>query len=265
MNCKICESNSEYRFSKDILSKYKADYYRCTSCGFMFVNEPSWLEEAYSSAIASTDTGLVYRNIEYTSIVSLLLKFYFGKEQRYLDYGSGYGLFVRLMRDKGFNFFGYDLYCENIFSPLFQVKSEHSGEKYGLVVAMEVFEHLLNPREELEKMFRFSDSVFFTTLLAPEKIREDWWYLAPETGQHISFFTRSSLEYIAKENNLNYYTNGSSYHIFTKKKISPFLFKLIGRKKAADLLHLFMNFDSLVQEDYDAARKRVGDGSRESV
>jgi len=33
----------------------------------------------------------------------------------FLDYAAGYGLFVRLMRDAGYNFRWSDLYCQNLF------------------------------------------------------------------------------------------------------------------------------------------------------
>jgi len=32
----------------------------------------------------------------------------------FLDYAAGYGLFVRLMRDAGYNFRWSDLYCQNL-------------------------------------------------------------------------------------------------------------------------------------------------------
>jgi len=52
------------------------------------------------------------------------------------------------------------------------------GRRYELVSAFEVFEHLVNPLEEIERMLRLSDSILFSTLLVPTPAPglADWWY-----------------------------------------------------------------------------------------
>ena len=78
--------------------------------------EPYWLEEAYNNVINLTDTGLMYRNIVFSQQLSVFLYFAFGErgEGQYLDMAGGYGVFVRLMRDIGFNFFWEDIYAKNL-------------------------------------------------------------------------------------------------------------------------------------------------------
>lgn len=49
-------------------------YYRCPNCGFICTEEPYWLDEAYSSAIASTDIGVIMRNMLLRDKVSAILK-----------------------------------------------------------------------------------------------------------------------------------------------------------------------------------------------
>ena len=62
MECKICESES-HKFAKaSVLGRYEVDYFQCSNCGFVQTEDPYWLEEAYSDAIASSDVGLVFRN-----------------------------------------------------------------------------------------------------------------------------------------------------------------------------------------------------------
>lgn len=224
--CKICGSQSKFLFQEKILNKYDVDYYKCTECGFVQTEEPYWLNEAYSNAITSLDIGLLGRNIYYLPIVSSIIKSFFKKEASFLDYGGGYGIFVRLMRDKGFNFYRYDTYCENIFAKGHDEDSDNL--KYELVTSFEVFEHLSNPIEEISKMLQKSRNIFFSTELQPEVFTQekDWWYVAPQTGQHISFYTMDSLKYIAKKFNLNLYSNGQTFHLLTEKKISKLKFKL---------------------------------------
>jgi len=99
MKCKICRSNSNKIFNAIIINKYKIDYFKCDNCGFLQVEEPYWLEEAYKSPINDSDTGLLERNIYLSRKVSVILYFLFKKDGNYLDYGGGYGIFTRLMRD----------------------------------------------------------------------------------------------------------------------------------------------------------------------
>ncbi|MFM6453388.1 MAG: methyltransferase domain-containing protein, partial [Planktothrix sp.] len=115
MKCKVCDSQSNYFATAQILNKYDINYFQCLNCGFVQTEEPYWLEEAYSNAIAMSDVGLVFRNLMFSDLTSTLIFNFFDHNSKFLDYGAGYGLFVRLMRDKGFNFYGFDKFCKNLF------------------------------------------------------------------------------------------------------------------------------------------------------
>ena len=106
MDCPICRCQTSLRFSEVVLQKYKADYYYCGGCGFLFTPTPFWINEAYSDAIPETDTGLVMRNISIAKILVSVFYFLMGQkgQGQYLDVGGGYGLLTRIMRDYGFNF-----------------------------------------------------------------------------------------------------------------------------------------------------------------
>lgn len=225
--CKICDSNTQKMFSGQILNKYKIDYFKCKSCGFIQTETPFWLQESYSSVIAITDIGLVSRNLNFQSITSWIIKSYFDYNAKFIDFAGGYGLFVRLMRDKGFQFYRQDFYCENYFAQYFDIGQQNENSKYELLTAFEVFEHLTNPIEEIHKMFEFSDSIFFSTELQPQinmNSIDDWRYFAKETGQHVAFFTLESLELIAKKMNCFFYSNNVNLHILSKKELlsNPF-------------------------------------------
>ena len=91
---------------------------------------------------------------------------------------GGYGLFVRIMRDKGFNFLWNDLYTENIFARGFDFHSTQN-KTIELITAFEAFEHFQNPLQELESMYVISRNIFFSTLLIPTDIPDkNWWYYA---------------------------------------------------------------------------------------
>ncbi|MEO6303495.1 MAG: class I SAM-dependent methyltransferase, partial [Bacteroidia bacterium] len=137
-----------------------------------------------------------------------------------MDYGGGYGMFTRLMRDKGFDFYWHDDYCENLFANGFEADLK---KKYDIITAFEVFEHLPNPQDIFKILIGNSKCFVFSTCLQdiskPEEFLK-WWYRAEYSGQHISFFSKKALEMIAKSYNRNYYyIESQSIHIFSEFKM----------------------------------------------
>lgn len=233
------------------MNKYEICYFQCSTCNFIQTENPFWLEEAYNSAITNSDIGMMQRNLTLKQFTQAIIQFCFYSGGRFLDYGGGYGIFVRMMRDTGFDFSYYDAYCENIFAKGFEGSLFH--ENYEMITAFEVFEHLANPYEDIEKMLNVSDSILFTTELLPvcNPKPEEWWYYGLEHGQHISFFTHKSLREIAIRYGLNLYSNGSSLHLLSKRKISP-LFQMVSNYKVAYILNIITRKKSLLEKDYNS-------------
>lgn len=231
-NCKICGEKTQKLFQKTILKKYSSHFYECVNCGFIQTDEPVWLKEAYTDAISTMDTGIFIRNRKFAAIVPIIISIYFNKTKKFLDFGAGYGILVRMMRDKGFDYYWQDEYCENIFARQYGLTTNLSA-KFELLTAFEVFEHLENPKLELEKMLKFSDSILFSTNIIPRTNIENWWYLSPETGQHIALYSLKSLKVLGEQYNLNFYSNGHNFHLFTKKNLNPFVFHALSIVKKA--------------------------------
>ncbi|WP_432748538.1 class I SAM-dependent methyltransferase [Pectinatus frisingensis] len=246
MNCKICGRVTNDLEKAVILNKYSINYYKCQYCGFIQTERPYWLDEAYSKAITKSDIGLLSRNVYFSSVVSAILKICFPKMDRYIDYGGGYGVFVRLMRDAGFNFFWYDKYCDNLFADAFNANIE---KKYDLLTAFEVFEHLENPTLELTKMLKMAPNIIFSTETLPnDEIKpNEWWYFCLDHGQHIAFYDKKTLNFLA-EKHQKYYTALGNIHIFTEKPINKI------KAKMAKKLHIVINKviknKSLLMVDY---------------
>lgn len=221
-DCKVCGAPAAGFATAYIRAKHHAEFARCTACGFVFVDRPSWLAEAYVEPINRSDTGYVSRNLWCRSQVCSLLENSPALDPAgtFLDYAAGFGLFVRLMRDSGYDFRWFDLYCQNLFSRGFEAPIPLSGH-FEAITAFEVFEHLPEPSLELEKIAKLTSTIIFSTLLLPEPVPQpgEWWYYGLEHGQHVAFYTRESLQCLARRIGCDFLTNGHSIHVFTRKPV----------------------------------------------
>ena len=253
MDCRICSQVANEFAEAVILGRHTIRYFRCASCGFIQTEEPYWLDEAYSDAIIATDIGLVCRNMQLARQTRTLITGLFDADGRFVDYGGGYGLFVRMMRDAGFDFYRCDPYCENLFAKAHDFPLT-AAEPMQLVTAFEVFEHLVDPIAEVEKMLAFSRNILFTTLLVPESVPRpgEWWYYALEGGQHVSLYTVAALRHLAERFGLQLLTDGSQLHLLTEKNISSRWFRLLLKRSVARWWDRWHRRQSLLEADYQS-------------
>lgn len=256
MNCRICDCESRSYAKARVLHRHPVEYYLCGQCGFVQTQEPVWLAEAYSEAIASSDIGLLSRNLYLSSITSTVISCLFNPAGCFLDYGAGYGVFVRLMRDRGFDFSWEDPFCKNLFAQGFESETDR---RYELVTAFEVFEHLPDPASSLQGMLKRSDKIFFSTELLPPgpPKPEDWWYYALDSGQHVALYSKTALTRLGEKFGLHFHTNGRSLHLFTKSKVSPFWFRLACSNKFASIWNQLRSRPSLLSPDHKLVMERL--------
>ncbi len=246
--CSLCQSERSNAFVGKILNKYDVDYYLCNNCGLLQTENPYWLDEAYNSAIADADTGLLSRNYRTSLSLGLLLYFLFGKHGKYIDNAGGYGVLTRLMRDTGFEFYWHDKFCQNLFARGFDASFD--DVTYDAVTAFEVLEHIYQPLEYIEECLKNSKSrtfIFTTLTFSDNPPSPDWWYYTSSTGQHISFYQHKTLEYMASKLGLRLYSNGN-WHMFSDKKLPEWQFQTTVRSIVAPcalFLRLFMKSKTL--------------------
>jgi hypothetical protein len=228
MKCRLCKCNTEELFEATILGKYNIKYYSCPDCNLLQTENPYWLEEAYTDSINDTDTGLLSRNIQFTEKTKVLLYYLFNKDGKFLDYAGGYGIFTRLMRDIGFDFYWHDPFTENLFAKGFL----YNNQNIELITTFEGFEHFVNPLDEIKKITEISKNIIFSTTLVPKPIPSpnDWWYYGLEHGQHVSLYSRKTLIFIAKELEMNFYSCSKNLHLFTEKNINNYFFEILFKK-----------------------------------
>lgn len=216
-NCRVCKTPTEFVGLGTVLQR-KVSYFECQNCGFVQTEEPYWLEEAYKESINVSDTGIVARNLANRDVVLSTLFTLGGLDQKVVDFAGGYGLLVRLLRDKGVDAWHSDPYCKNLVAPGF----ENDGSEAFLVTAFEAFEHFVDPGAELEKMLAVAPNVLLTTNLISSPIPRfsEWWYYGEEHGQHISFYRKNTLQYFAEKYGKHLVSNGRDHHLFSEKPVN---------------------------------------------
>lgn len=219
MKCMICDSPSEYYFSKSYASTpFKelmasvgpVDFFRCSSCGFVqskthaelsaeewgrlnsgfhhhietpenfgSINQPPYAEQAMSLA-------LLGRN----GIVDL---------DSMIDYAAGYGSLSKVLK----KYFGielpiFDRYVNDADSSRY-VSEENLGT-YKTVLNSAMFEHVIC-RDDLDSVNRLvdPDGVFIIHTVVCENIPKDpdWFYLDPPV--HTAFHTNKSMEILMRQ------------------------------------------------------------------
>ena len=205
-----------FLFRKRILARYDVQYFHCPACGYVRTENPHWLAEAYSDAIAIADTGVMQRNQGIAARLACILYYCSDPASAYVDIAGGYGILTRLMRDYGFDYYWEDSYCANVVARGFEAGSAQTT--FSAISAFEVIEHTVDPVDfvaDAMTRHRCRNFIFTTdTYSGTAPPSEDWWYLTPMTGQHISFFHERTLQAIARRLGLSFHSSGGM-HLFT--------------------------------------------------
>src|SRR5215831_6478261 len=102
MTCRLCGRQAiPTLFTARIRRQHDALIGECPECGLVQTEQPHWLSEAYRDPINLSDTGLMVRNLNLARRASMIFLLLFDRRATFLDWAGGYGVFVRLMRDRG--------------------------------------------------------------------------------------------------------------------------------------------------------------------
>ena len=225
--CRVCCIESSAPIFHGQIRGRDVAYFECNLCGYVQTEEPTWLDEAYSTVINASDTGIISRNLSNVSLVLATLVLLGRTAGRVVDYAGGYGILVRMLRDIGVDAYWNDPYSENLVARGF----EYHQSGADLVTAFEAFEHFLNPGLEMERLLSIAPSVLFTTdmIATPTPKPTEWWYYGLEHGQHIGFFRRRTLQYLAEKSGKRLLTDGVSTHLFSDQKVSYYRWMIYRR------------------------------------
>ena len=192
-SCRLCGGDLRLEFSLRVLDKYDVDYLKCSNCDSLQTERPYWIQEAYTSNLSVLDTGAAQRNLANLAAaysVSRLLRL-----NDVVDFGGGDGLLCRLLRDYGVNCFVNDRYASATYARGFTTPS---FLRPGILLAFEVFEHFEDPCSDLKALFDTEPHAILASTEIYSGQGPEWWYFAPQTGQHLFFYSEKALHLIAE-------------------------------------------------------------------
>ena len=121
-----------------------------------------------------------------------------------LDVGCGWGYLAYALNALGFKTTGIDITSEGVeFAkrtyglPYHKTTVEEYQGKHDVVVAVEVFEHVPNPKEWLKRCLEIAPKVVLTTPNISHYGNAAWTSDPPPI--HLACYRRESLEWLAKE------------------------------------------------------------------
>ena len=220
--CKICGNPAQnVGIKQGNWRRIEYSLYHCPKCRFGFVGNPSTdYEQIYNLDYYNgrgADPLIDYlfelnnqedtiRQYEWKGIVSIVSQVKeISPEINWLDFGCGNGGLVRWVKNNlNCNIVGFetgeiaDKARELNIPILSEQELQAQSNRYDVITAIEVLEHVIDPIDVLEKLFNLVKEggiLFYTTGNATRyrKRLASWSYVAPEI--HISFYEPSTLEY----------------------------------------------------------------------
>jgi hypothetical protein len=260
--CPVCgHATRQPVFTQRLLDRHDVGYHLCTGCGLLQTDTPHWLDEAYSRAIADTDTGLLKRNLEHVRFLNLLLQTALNPDGRFVDVAGGYGVLTRLLRDRGFDAYRSDKYCANLFA---DGHEPFDGLQAEAVFAFEVLEHVVDPIAFIDEAFtRYGcrSMVLSTMTYGADVPAPGWWYYATETGQHISFYQTRTLAQVAQKLGCEYMRVHDGLHLMLARPVPAWQRRVLRSRRLRTWLEDWYwdrrQRPSLTWADHEAAKARL--------
>lgn len=233
MNCPICNSNL---VTKKFSKKNKGFYY-CNNCKITFqypiikkeINQ--YYKNQYYSKNERTSAQFInwLTKEKYRQYIKKLKKYQ--SDGDLLDIGAGYGYFVKICNENGYNAFGVEpnknsvAYAKNELNTKldckFFDKNYRKKIKFDIITNFHVIEHVLNPIdfiENINKKLKKGGILFLETpninSFNSNLLKENWPFILP--NEHLFYFSFESLIPILENN---------GFKVLETIRSGPFIYK----------------------------------------
>lgn len=181
--CPVCNNPAPERLKKGAIP-----YFQCGSCKTLFCDP---LDNSNMVGGGNEEARNKEQNPER---IYRFERMFQRKEINVLDFGCGNGMLVNDLKSACFNADGYDAY-----NPLYSKLPQK--DKYELVVAVEVVEHLSKPFIEFDCIYRslkvggvlYIETSFVDVAIEEQMPLEEFFYVSPEVG-HSTIFSHHGLD-----------------------------------------------------------------------
>ncbi len=190
MKCKICKNKTE----KIVDTELKKTFWHCLNCKFIFLDDEFFIDNLNEKKQYDQHNNSL-ENLGYVDMFEKFLDFCIDSKKLNcaLDFGSGpTPVLATLLKQRVTKVDYYDKF--------YQPKKIYENRKYDLITSTEVFEHLQNPKKELELLascLKKGGKICIMTLFHNNSSQKflKWWYRRDPT--HICFYTPKTFEVLA--------------------------------------------------------------------
>ena len=212
MNCPVCDGETTHSLTKD-----GCRYLQCQNCEFLFHRaelgaKPDLNLPSYDHAYWEMEHSEAHRRELEDSFIRALELIYLStvKVEHILDFGCGLGGTIKLLRTKlDLDAVGVDPFGQFQETPylrkasLKDLRDRYPAAYFDAIYSIEVFEHLINPRETLSELIYFlkpGGKILINTGTQEFLARHDpdKNYIDPLRRGHISIYSLKSFTLLAQ-------------------------------------------------------------------
>jgi len=211
MQCLICGSRCERFYDP----AERMEYYRCNDCELVFKEK-----KAFADFSVQKKRYDLHENDEndagYRAYFGTFLDFVLplcGSPRTALDFGCGASLLLsRMMRERGMDTLAFD--------PIYHADTPYRDDRYDLIVSVEVFEHLHDPKQVFGELLTLLNPGGYLALRTEFRPRKDedflkWYYRMDPT--HVVFFSPGTLRKLCTDFDCRYLAdNGKNIAVVQK-------------------------------------------------
>lgn len=220
LTCVICEysdlnKNFKKLYCNDIFNAGTLIRHKCPNCGLIFgdLRFLSLSEEEINNDYEDVYSYFVEANCVPGILYNLnSLDIFKNKNLSYLDYACGIGSMIPVLKNLGYNIYGYDKHVKSQ-----NVLNNIDNMKFDVIYANNFIEHVINPIADIQNiLLHLNDNGYI--IMMSDCFDE---YKIEFTHYHLYFYTGDSLNILCDKLNLD---------IIESKTVGPCKIKVLKKK-----------------------------------